>query len=96
MSFFDFLFGTGSQASKRNVTFADKSKLTRQDMIDLVWNMQSLNSQQKQVVKEELFKYLDDGGVTLFEYREAIRKLAERRVELGLSEIDIKNLKSVL
>ncbi|PIP75523.1 hypothetical protein COW86_03235, partial [Candidatus Kuenenbacteria bacterium CG22_combo_CG10-13_8_21_14_all_39_9] len=71
-------------------------KLTRQDMIDLVRNMQSLNSQQKQVVKEELFKYLDDGGVTLFEYREAIRKLAERRVELGLSEIDIKNLKSVL
>ncbi|OGG87074.1 hypothetical protein A3B87_03650 [Candidatus Kuenenbacteria bacterium RIFCSPHIGHO2_02_FULL_39_13] len=93
MGLFDFIFGT---TNKRTVTFGDKSKLTRQDVIDWVWHMQSLNSQQKQVVKEELFKYLDDGGVTAFEYREAVSKLAKKRVELGLSEIDIKNLKSVL
>jgi len=93
MGLFDFIFST---INKRTVSFVDKSKLTRQDIIDLVWNIQSFNSQQKQMVKEELFKYLDDGVVTAFEYREAASKLAERRVELGLSEIDIKNLKSIL
>jgi len=93
MGLFDFIFST---INKRTVSFVDKSKLTRQDIIDLVWNIQSFNSQQKQMVKEELFKYFDDGVVTAFEYREAASKLAERRVELGLSEIDIKNLKSIL
>ena len=93
MWFFDLIFGS---TKRRKVSFDEKSKLTRQDVIDLVWGIQSLDSKQKKIVEKELFAELDDGGVSKWEYREVIRQLATRRVELGLSQIDIKNLRKIL
>ena len=65
-------------------------------MIDLVWGISSLDASQKKLVKEVLLKELDDGGVSRFEYKEAIRRLNLNRVELGLSSVDIKNLRKAL
>ncbi|PIR68333.1 hypothetical protein COU49_01635 [Candidatus Nomurabacteria bacterium CG10_big_fil_rev_8_21_14_0_10_35_16] len=93
MSIFDFIFGS---TSRRKVSFSDREKLNRQDIIDLVWNIESLDNKQKGIVKTELLKQLDDGGVSKWEYEEIIRQLSLRRVELGLSEIDIKNLRKIL
>jgi len=93
MGVFDLIFGTTKKAPP---SFDEKLKLTRQDIVDLVWSIGSLDSAQKKLVQHELESQLDDGGVSMYEYKEIIRKLAEKRVELGLSEIDIKNLKKVL
>jgi hypothetical protein len=82
---------------KKQVTFSeDKMKLTRQDIVDLVWSIDSLQAPQKEMIKAELEKELDDGGVSEFEYKNMVRRLAEKRVELGLSEVDVRNLKRVL
>lgn len=96
MSFLNFLFGGGNSARKKKISFDEKSKLNRQDIEDLVWSIQSLDSKQKGLVKEWLLKQLDDGGVTKWEYREVVRQLSLKRRELGLSEIDIRNLRKVL
>ncbi|HOZ36341.1 MAG TPA: hypothetical protein PLR18_00730 [bacterium] len=81
----------------RQVTFKDdKMKLTRQDIVDLVWGIDSLQAPQKEMIKAELEKNLDDGGVSELEYKNIVRRLAEKRVELGLSEVDVKNLRRVL
>ena len=94
MGLFD-LFST--TLHKKNVAFGDgKMKLTRQDIVDLVWSIDSLQQPQKEMVKMELEKNLDDGGVSEFEYKNIVRRLAEKRVELGLSEVDVKNLRRVL
>ena len=94
MGIFDWIGGR-SRASGKKVSFTDKSKLSRQDIIDLVWSIKTLDAKQKELVKEELIKQLDDGGVSLFEYKEFLRKLKLRRIELGLSEIDIDKLEEV-
>ena len=94
MGLLDFLFF--NQPKRKQVSFDDKSKLNRQDIVDLVWNIQSLDSKQKETVREELLKELDDGGVTKYEFQEAVRKMSLNRRELGLSEIDIKNLRDIL
>ena len=93
MSFWDFVFGTHK---KKKISFDEKSKLSRQDIIDLVWGIESLDSRQKELVRQELLKQLDDGGVTKWEYREIVRQLSLRRRELGLSGIDIRDLKRIL
>ena len=94
MGLFDLFFTT---PHKKNVSFGDgKMKLTRQDIVDLVWSIDSLQQPQKEMVKMELEKNLDDGGVSEFEYKNIVRRLAEKRVELGLSEVDVKNLRRVL
>ncbi len=93
MSFFDFIFGS---TKKRKITFSDHKKLNRQDIIDLVWSIKSLDNKQKNIVKTELLKQLDDGGVTAWEYENIVRQLSLKRVELGLSDIDIKNLRKIL
>jgi hypothetical protein len=93
MSFFDFLFGT---TKKRKINFDGQYKLNRQDVIALVWSIKSLDNQQKELVKNELLKQLDDGGVSQWEYKEIIRQLSSQRVKLGLSEVDLKKLKNVL
>jgi hypothetical protein len=94
MGLFD-LFSTTPHRKK--VAFGeDKMKLTRQDIVDLVWSIDSLQSAQKEMIKTELEKELDDGGVSQFEYKNIIRHLAEKRVELRLSEVDVKNLRRVL
>ena len=93
MAFFDYIFG---RPKRRKVGFEDKSKLSRQDILDLVWGIESLDSQQKKLVQQELEKQLDDGGVTKWEYQELIRQLSLKRRQLGLSEIDIKNLREIL
>jgi len=81
----------------RKVAFGDgKMKLTRQDIVDLVWSIESLQPQQKGMIKAELERELDEGGISEFEYKNIVRRLAEKRVELGLSEVDVKNLKRVL
>jgi hypothetical protein len=94
MSFLGFLFGPSKR--KRKVSFSDKSKLNRRDIVDLVWSVESLDSKQKKLVERELIAQLDDGGVSKWEYKEIIRQLSIKRRELGLSEIDIKNLKKIL
>ena len=93
MSFWDFVFGTHK---KKKISFDEKSKLSRQDIIDLVWGIESLDSQQKKLVRQELLKELDDGGVTKWEYREIVRQMSLKRSELGLSKIDIRNLRRML
>lgn len=70
--------------------------MSRQDIIDLVWGIESLDSKQKKLVQEELEGQLDDGGVSKWEYREIVRQLSLRRRELGLSQIDISNLRKML
>ena len=59
----------------------------------MVWRINSLDSKQKNIVKTELLKQLDDGGVSAWEYEEIIRQLSLKRIELGLSDIDIKNFR---
>ena len=93
MWFFDYIFG---RPKRRKAGFEDKSKLSRQDILDLVWGIKSLDSQQKKLVQEELEGELDDGGVTRWEYKELIRQMSLKRRELGLSEIDISNLREIL
>ncbi len=81
----------------RKVAFSDdKLKLTRQDIVDLVWTIDSLDQRQKDLIKVELEKELDDGGVSEFEYKRVVRRLAEKRIELGLSDVDVRNLKRIL
>ena len=94
MGFFDWF--SGPRATGKKVSFADKSKLTRQDIVDLVWNIKTLDTRQKELVKQELIKELDDGGVSLFEYKEFLRKLKLRRVELGLSQVDVDGLEEII
>ncbi len=93
MSFFDFIFGS---VKRRKISFSNHKKLNRQDIIDLVWSIKSLDNKQKNIVKAELLKQLDDGGVSAWEYGEIIRQLSLKRIELGLSDIDIKNLRKIL
>lgn len=91
------IFGWFSSPSTgKKVSFASGGKLHRQDIVDLVWNIKSLTMAQKNFIKNELFKQLDDGGVSLFEYKEFLRRLKLRRIELGLSEIDIAKLEEVM
>ena len=93
MWFFDYIFG---RPKRRKIGFEDKSKLSRRDILDLVWGIKSLDSQQKKLVQKELEGELDDGGVTKWEYKELIRQMSLKRRELGLSEIDIRNLREIL
>lgn len=95
MGLLDMFFGSYGPR-KKPISFDDKSKLSRQDIIDLVWNIQSLDTKQKQIVREWLEKELDDSGVTEWEYKNTIRRLSEHRRELGLSEVDIKNLRKII
>ena len=82
---------------KKNIALGEeKMKLTRQDIVDLVWSIESLQAPQKEMIKMELEKNLDDGGVSELEYKNMVRRLAEKRVILGLSEADVKNLRRVL
>jgi len=94
MGLLDFLSVTTPK--KSTSSFAGGNKLNRQDIINLVWSIQSLDQKQKKLVQKELESQLDDGGLSKFEYEEIIRQLSLKRVELGLSEVDIKNLKKVL
>ena len=94
MGLLDFLFFTTPK--KSTASFAGDNKLNRQDIISLVWNINSLDQSQKKLIQAELESQLDDGGVSKFEYKEIIHQLSLKRVDLGLSEIDIKNLKKVL
>lgn len=96
MSFWNFIFGGGETTKNKKLVFGDDGKLSRQEILDLVWNIKSLDYKQRELVKRELIKELDDGGVTPFEYKEVIRKMSLKRVELGLSEVDIQNLRKVL
>ncbi len=95
MGLFDF-FGGNQSGRNKQVSFGTDGKLNRQDIIDLVWSIQSLNEGQRAMVKDKLLAEMDDDGVSKWEYKELVRWLAERREEFGLSEIDIKNLKRVL
>ncbi|NMC51769.1 hypothetical protein GYA54_03520 [Candidatus Kuenenbacteria bacterium] len=95
MGLLDFIFTTTPH--KKNVAFGeDKMKLTRQDIIDLVWSIDSLQDSQKEMIRAELERELDDGGVSQFEYKNIVQRLAEKRAQLGLSEVDVKNLRRVL
>ena len=93
MSWLDFIFGPANSSAIKS--FRQKKKLNRQDIINLVWSIKSLDQQQKELVKLDLLKQLDDGGVSKYEYEQVIRRLAKKRIELGLSEIDIENLREV-
>ena len=95
MGLLDFLFF--ATPSRKKIHFdSQKQKLSRQDVVDLVWSIDSLDSKQKTLVKNELLAKLGDGGVSKFEYEGVISHLSQKRVELGLSEIDITNLKKIM
>jgi len=89
---------SSSYTSGRNkkISFQNKNKLDRRDIHDLVWGIASLDVRQKKLIEGELIKQLDDAGVSKWEYEEIIRRLDSKSAELGLSEIDIKNLKTAL
>ena len=85
-----------SSGRAKKISFKDKSKLNRRDVHDLVWSISSLDTKEKKLVEDELLKELSGGGVEKWEYKEVIRQLSLKRVEFGLSEVDISNLRKVL
>jgi len=85
-----------SSGRSKKISFKDKSKLNRRDIHDLVWSITSLDSKEKKLVEGKLLKQLGGGGVAKWEYKEVVRQLSLNRVELGLSEVDINNLKKAL
>lgn len=96
MGIFDYVFGSGFTPHKRQVSFPPDGKLKRQDIIDLAWSINSLLPKQKEMIKEYFIKEMDNNGVTKWEYKLALRRLWEKRVEMGLSETDYQNLKKIL
>lgn len=59
--------------------------------IDLL-NIPSLGQKQREVVREILEKHKKSGPLKTYEFKKALKELNKRRIELGLSEIDIKNI----
>jgi len=96
MSIFSGWFGPSRSKGANKVSFKQKSKLSSKEIEDLLWSISSLDKKQRDLVKSELLKQLDGGGITKYEYENVILDLNRRRVELGLSSIDIKNLKKVI
>ena len=68
------------------------SKLTGQEIRRELLNISSLGQEQKKQVGDFLAEYKGEGLLEDYEFKHALRDLKHRRVELGLSEIDVKNI----
>lgn len=81
---------------KNKLSFKGGNKLSRNDIIDLVHSISSLDYRQKKTVQEYLERELDSGGVTKWEYKKLVNEMSRNRVELDLSTTDIRNLRKLI
>jgi hypothetical protein len=68
------------------------SKLSQEEIRKDLSQVFSLDQKQRKQVQEILEKYKGEGLLEKYEFAKVLKELKQKRVELGLSEIDIKNI----
>ena len=68
------------------------SQINKEEIKHTLFEISSLDQQQKELVEEILEKHKGGGLLERYEFDKALKELRQKRVELGLSEIDIKNI----
>lgn len=74
--------------------FQSHSQLSRGEIKKDLWQITSLDQKQKAIVEEVLKKYKKEGPLERWEFSHALKELKNKRIELGLSEIDIENIEN--
>jgi len=69
------------------------SHLSEEEIKKILPQISSLDQKQKEVVSEVLEKYKGEGLLERYEFEKALKELEAKRIELGLSEIDLENIK---
>lgn len=70
------------------------SQLPEDEIKRDLFEISSLDQKQRKVVEEILEKHKGSGPLKTYEFEEALEELKKKRVELGLSEIDIENIEN--
>jgi hypothetical protein len=58
-----------------------------------LYRIDTMDAKQRKFVFDFFHQYMDDGVIADVEFENAIQKLSQKRIEYGLSEYDLENIK---
>jgi len=91
MGFLDFIFG-GSKTNKKGKLF-----VTSREIEKILFQLGTLNQEQRALVKSVVAKYMGAGGVSVDEFKNRILPELYKFMQEGkISSVDYQKLKSLL